>query len=149
MLSSHDHDPCGPIVVADDSEDDIYFLQRHLAELGVTAPVVVLRDGYETIEHLRSVARSGHGEPLPSILFLDLRMPRATGFSVLCWLREQPELADLKVVILSDSEDPCDVALAAELEADAFVAKQPDAEALSELLQRFAPAVLAPHHVPA
>lgn len=139
----------GAIVIADDNADDIFLLRRELDRLGINAPIVELADGHETIEFLRQYTSESHTDPVPQLLFLDLNMPRTTGFSVLCWLREQDALHGLRVVILSDSDDPGDVALATALEADAYVAKQPDVNGLAEILRRFAPAVLAPFHTAA
>ena len=41
-----------------------------------------------------------HTNPLPGLLLLDLKMPRLNGFDVLMWLRDQPRLASLPVVVL-------------------------------------------------
>lgn len=139
--------PCGPLVIADDNEDDVFLLRRKLHRIGVHTPIITVRDGFEAIEFLKQLC--DQRERLPALLLLDLKMPRATGFSVLCWLREQDVFDAMKVVILSDSEDPGDIALAAELEADAYLAKHPDAGALTELLRRFAPAVLTTQPVAA
>lgn len=132
----------GPIVVADDNEDDLFFFCRALTHIGAACPVVALHDGHQAIEYLKQVCSDRRPEGFPEILFLDLNMPRATGFSVLCWLREQELLRHVKVVILSDSSDPGDVALATALEADAYLPKFPSDEALVDLLRRFAPATL-------
>jgi CheY-like chemotaxis protein len=134
----------GAIVIVDDNADDLFFMRRNLEQLGITAPIVTLHDGHEAIEFLKRVCVDHRTDLYPEIVFLDLNMPRTTGFSVLCWLREQESLKDLKVVILSDSDDPGDVALATALDADAYVAKQPHAEGLTQILRRFAPALLAP-----
>jgi CheY-like chemotaxis protein len=134
----------GPIVIADDNIDDVFFLRRKLKELDVNAPIIVLRDGHETIEYLKQVCLDNRVDLFPEIIFLDLKMPRATGFSVLCWLREQESFQGLKVVILSDSDDPGDVALAIDLNADAYMAKQPNLADLADTLRKFAPAVLHP-----
>ena len=50
--------------------------------------------------------------PLPCLLLLDLKLPVKSGFEVLHWVRAQPEFHDLKVVILSGSEQSSDVTLA-------------------------------------
>lgn len=133
----------GPVVVADDNEDDLFFFRRALTHVGATCPVVALRDGHQTIEYLKQVCGERRPEGIPEILFLDLNMPRASGFSVLCWLREQEMLRHLKVVILSDSNDPGDIALATALEADAYLPKFPSEDVLVDLLRRFAPATLS------
>ena len=61
--------------------------------------------------------------PLPALLVLDLKMPRMDGFEVLRWIREQPELKVLRVLVLTASADMRDVNLAYELGANSFLVK--------------------------
>lgn len=148
MSPAHLHDSprriFGRIAIVDDNPDDIFILQRQLRRLGITCPIATFSDGHDAMSFLRHTAAENGRSSLPEILFLDINMPGATGFSVLCWLREQDALKSLKVVILSGTSDPGDVALATALTADAYVAKQASLESLSLLLQRFAPGLL-PH----
>ena len=134
----------GRIAIVDDNPDDIFILQRQLRRLGITCPIATFSDGHDAMAFLRQSAENNGRSSLPEILFLDINMPGATGFSVLCWLREQDALKNLKVVILSGTSDPGDVALATALTADAYVAKQASMEHLGGILQRFAPDLL-PH----
>lgn len=134
----------GRIAIVDDNPDDIFILQRQLRRLGISCPIATFSDGHDAMAFLRQTADSNGRTSLPEIVFLDIHMPGATGFSVLCWLREQDALKNLKVVILSGTSDPGDVALATALSADAYLAKQPSLDCLANLLQRFAPDLL-PH----
>lgn len=134
----------GRIAIVDDNPDDIFILQRQLRRLGITCPIATFSDGHDAMAFLRQTAENTDPAALPQILFLDINMPGATGFSVLCWVREQDALKNLKVVILSGTSDPGDVALATALTADAYVAKQPSMDHLVGILQRFAPDLL-PH----
>jgi CheY-like chemotaxis protein len=146
----------GRIAIIDDNPDDIFILQRQLRRLGITSPIATFSDGHDAMAFLRQTAERGGRGSLPEILFLDINMPGATGFSVLCWLREQDALKNLKVVILSGTSDPGDVALATALSADAYVPKQTSMDHLGGILCRFAPDLLpnragieAHHAVPA
>lgn len=134
----------GRIAIVDDNPDDIFILQRQLRRLGITCPIATFSDSHDAMEFLRHTAANAGRSALPEILFLDINMPGATGFSVLCWLREQEALKNLKVVILSGTSDPGDVALATALSANAYLAKQPSLEYLGTILNRFAPGLL-PH----
>lgn len=135
----------GRIAIVDDNPDDVFILQRQLRRLGITCPIATFSDGHDAMAFLRQTAAQNGRSSLPEILFLDIHMPGATGFSVLCWLREQEQLKNLKVVILSGTCDPGDVALATALTADAYIAKQASLDHLGRILQRFAPDLL-PHH---
>lgn len=137
----------GRIAIVDDNPDDIFILQRQLRRLGLTCPIATFSDGHDAMAFLRHTAEANGRSSLPAIVFLDINMPGATGFSVLCWLREQDALKNLKVVILSGTSDPGDVALATALTADAYVAKHASLECLGAVLHRFAPELL-PHDAP-
>jgi CheY-like chemotaxis protein len=134
----------GRIAIVDDNPDDIFILQRQLRRLGITCPIATFSDGHDAMAFLRQTAETTGRESLPELLFLDINMPGATGFSVLCWLREQEALKNLKVVILSGTSDPGDVALATALTADAYLAKQGSKDLLFGVLNRFAPDLLPP-----
>lgn len=131
-----------PIAIVDDEPDDVFFLQQQLRRIGVTCPIATFSDGHEAMNRLRHLAEKPGAPALPVVLFLDINMPGPTGFSVLCWLREQEQLKNLKVVMLSGSGDPGDVALATTLTADAYVAKHPSPSQLEKVITRLAPALL-------
>ena len=93
-------------------------------------PLQVVRDGEETIAYLSGEGKySNRAEyPLPDLLLLDLKMPRIDGFEVLKWIREQPGLSALRVVVLTSSEDIRDVNVAYRLGANSFMVKPMDFE---------------------
>ncbi len=134
----------GRIAIVDDNPDDVFFCQHQLRRIGVTCPICTFGDGLEAMTFFRQAAAVEDRGLLPEILFLDINMPGATGFSVLCWVREQEFLKFVKVVILSGSGDPGDVSLAGELSADAYVAKHPSPSKLAQLIARIAPGLIPP-----
>ena len=73
--------------------------------------------------------------PLPSLILLDLKMPRATGFEVLKWIRSHPELGQLPVVVLSGSELHEDVRRAYVGGANSYLVKPIGFEALVNLVR--------------
>jgi len=129
-------------LVAEDDENDVFFLQRAFQQAKVENPLHVVRDGQEAIDYL-----SGDGKfsdrnlyPLPQLFILDLKMPRKTGLEVLRWLQEQPELRCLPVLVLSSSAQRTDIETAYELGANAFVVKPASLEKrveLAKLIGRF------------
>ena len=138
--------PFGRIAIVDDDPEDVFFLQHQLRRIGVNCPICTFADGVEAMTFLRQTAATDNQSLLPDILFLDINMPGATGFSVLCWVREQDFLKTVKVVILSGSGDPGDVALAGELSADAYVTKHPSPSKLATVVARIAPGLVPPDH---
>ena len=88
----------------------------------------MVRDGEETIAYLKGEGQFANRAeyPLPELLLLDLAMPRKDGFEVLRWLRQQPGLSALRVVVLTSSDQMRDVNLAYKLGANSFLVKPID-----------------------
>jgi len=112
------------VLMADDSEDDRFFLRRAMDDCERFRPVAEVQDGAEAIAYLK-----GEGEfadrsrfAMPDLLLLDLKMPRATGFDVLEWLKTE-SFPDLKVAVLSGSVLDSDKEKCKRLGAHAFFTK--------------------------
>ncbi len=118
--------PDGPVVLlAEDSEDDVIIFRRTMSQASIDFPLFVAKDGEETIAYLKGAGRFRNRSefPMPDLLLLDLVMPEITGFEVLEWIREQPGLGSLPVVVLTSSETIHDVKLANQLGARSFLVK--------------------------
>src|ERR1043166_3670074 len=102
------------ILVAEDELNDVLFLQRAFAQAGVRAPVYFAKDGQEVMDYLQGNPPFDNPVefPLPNLLLLDLKLPHVSGFQVLEWLRQQPRLKRLLVVVFSISGDPRDMSRA-------------------------------------
>ena len=94
------------VLLAEDNEDDLFLSERVLKKAGI-GPVFHVADGREARDYL-----AGRGDyadrgkfPLPEVVLLDLKMPEFTGHEVLEWLRKEPELKDLKVFVLTSSDE--------------------------------------------
>jgi CheY-like chemotaxis protein len=127
------------ILLAEDSSDDELFFRRVLKSVGITNPVKSLRDGNQAIAYLNGegVYADRRLFPLPSALFVDLVMPRADGFQVLKWLKTQPALKDMLVIVLTHYNEGRLLRDAYAMGADSFLFKpftEPDMESL---LQHF------------
>ena len=113
------------MLFVDDDPDWIDLFRMALERAGVPDAVTGLRNGEEAIRYLRGEGpyanRAAH--PLPKLVLLDLRLPGMHGFEVLQWIRRQPKLARLPIVVITGMEAPDDVRRAHELGANAFLAK--------------------------
>jgi CheY-like chemotaxis protein len=123
------------VLVADDSEEDSFFIERALRKSTQFQVVSSVRNGEEAIAYL-----SGQGQyadrqlwPLPHVLLMDLKMPVLGGFLVLEWLQRRSFPA-LKVVILSGSSVASDIRKVRALGADAFYAKPAHHTGLSQVV---------------
>jgi len=134
-------DPVSVLYVEDD-EVDILLMRRAWQRTGMANPLHVVVDGREAQAYLSGAApyadRAVH--PMPGLVLLDLKLPRVTGLELLQWIREQPPIHALRVVILSSSSLPLDIRRATALGADAYWTKPWDPRELEEMvgtLKRF------------
>ena len=111
-------------LLAEDSEADVLFLKRAIEQTRTELPLVVVMDGQETIDYLsgQGVYSDRARYPMPSVLLLDLKMPRKSGLEVLEWMKEA-RLESPKVVVMTSSDQPGDVRRAYDLGAVAYIVK--------------------------
>lgn len=131
---SFDRSGPGPVLLIDDDDDAILLIQLLLRRAGITSPVNIATDGEQAVAYFRTWMRERSG-PRPQIVFLDLKLPRTTGFEVLKWIRSQPDLFDLPVMIMSSSNRPLDMDTACALGADFYCEKYPAHEELLALFE--------------
>ena len=130
------------ILLAEDEEDYVLLIQRAFAQAKIPNPLHVVWNGQEAISYLKGDGKYSNREeyPLPDLFLLDLKMPRVNGFEVLKWVREQPGLAPLRVLVLTSSDQIRDVNEAYKLGANSFLVKPMDFQdfaQLSRLIQEF------------
>jgi CheY-like chemotaxis protein len=128
-----------PILIVEDSEDHVFLLQLAFKKAGIESPIQEARSGREAISYLAGTGTfSDHVRfPLPAIVLLDLKMPDIDGFGVLRWIREQPGLKNLRVVMLTSSDLDQEVTLAHELGAKSFLTKPVDLDRLVDMMRAF------------
>lgn len=124
-----------PILHVEDSEEDVFLLQYAFRRAEITHPVQVASDGQEAVDYLSGAGKfSDRTEyPLPSLVLLDLKLPLKMGLEVLEWIREEPALEGLIVIILSSSIHEKDIHRAYALGANAFLVKPPDTGKLTDM----------------
>ncbi len=124
------------LLLVDDNEDDIFFTKQALREAKITNPVQTAADGQAAINYLNGTGKyENRGQfPLPGLMLLDLKMPGKSGFEVLQWLREQPELSTLIVIVLTTSRECSDIQRAYQLGANSYLQKPSDTRVLAEMM---------------
>src|SRR5207237_959020 len=113
-------------------ENDVFLMHRAFKKAEFQFPLREVHNGEDAISYLRGDGIYGNREeyPLPSMILLDLNMPKKNGFDVLAWIKTQPQFTGLTIVVTTASTRPEDVTLAYELGATAFLVKP---SALAEL----------------
>jgi len=125
------------ILLGEDREDDVVIIRRAFLQSRILNPLFVVKDGEEVISYLSGKGKySNRAEfPLPELLLLDLKMPKLDGFEVLRWVRQNPGLQALRVVVLTSSEEISDVNRAYQLGANSFLVKPVNFDRLIEISQ--------------
>lgn len=116
------------ILLAEDDPDDVRLISRLLkSNLAVPVNLQVVVDGEEAVKYLNRQApyddRLAH--PWPTIVFLDVKLPKKDGLEVLRWIRGNPKTQGLIVVMLTGSETPEDLRAAYDLHVNSFLRKSP------------------------
>lgn len=122
------------ILAVDDQQDDIELMKILLRKAGVTYPVEVYHRGEDMMESLTALMKKSVGAVLPLLCFLDVKMPHIDGHELLRWIRQQPQLDPVSVVMLSTSEHPKDIKDAARGGAQCYLAKYPQPAVLKRVL---------------
>ncbi len=125
------------VLLAEDSEDDAYFFQRAFRKAAINCSLVRACDGKAAIDLLRR--ESSENGFLPFLLFLDLKLPVMSGFEVLEWLRTWELGQQVKVIVLSGSNDQNDRSRAATLGAADYLVKPISADLLKARISRELP----------
>jgi CheY-like chemotaxis protein len=115
------------ILVADDDENDVFFLRRAFAKSGLLHTIIHVSDGQKAVQYLlgEGIYADRKGNPFPDLLLLDLKMPGTDGFDVLAMVRSLPQL-DLPIVVFSTSALMVDIQTAKKLGALDYMAKPVD-----------------------
>jgi CheY-like chemotaxis protein len=123
------------ILQVEDEQADVELLQVVFKRAGITNPVHVVTDGQMALDYLAGAGRFADRErhPLPCLVLLDLKLPKVDGLDVLEWLRHQPNLKRLVVVVLSSSVQRRDVERAYDLGANSYAQKPPELGRMVEM----------------
>ena len=127
----------GVILLAEDDPNDVLLIQRAFQRNHVANPVQVVRDGDEALAYLRGQAPFADRErhPLPVLMLMDLKMPRKSGLEVLEWVRQQPGLKRLPIIVLTSSNQSPDINRAYELGANSYLVKPAGFDSLLDLVK--------------
>lgn len=109
----------------DDDRNDAELFQAAARKANVSFSIHTVTDGEQAMAYLNG--RGAYSDrlryPRPALILLDLKMPRATGFEVLSWIRNHPEAGNLPVIIFSGSELQADIQQAYAEGADSYMVK--------------------------
>ncbi|RUR86559.1 response regulator [Chlorogloeopsis fritschii PCC 9212] len=125
------------ILLAEDSTSDLMLVERALSRLDSPVALYVVRNGEEAIAYLQGEREYANRQryPFPDLVMTNMKMPRITGMELLAWIRQQPELQPLPVVVMSSSNDPDEFERATELHVNSYFVKPLRLEDLVETVR--------------
>jgi len=118
IVNPSDH----PVLLAEDNPDDILITQRAWRKGLIKNELYVVKDGEEAIDFLY---RKGKylDAPRPSLMLLDLKMPKVDGFEVLKTMKGDDALKKMPIIVLTTSNRHEDVNRAYEMGCNAYIVK--------------------------
>lgn len=124
------------ILIVEDHEDDAKLLQLMLTNGGVVNPTRIALCAEEAVTYLTDLPPYSNRAlyPLPSVIFVDLKLPGIDGFEFLRWLRAREELKGAFIVVLSGAGDLISIQAAYALGANSFFIKPCRAADLENLV---------------
>jgi CheY-like chemotaxis protein len=123
-----------PVLVIDDSDDDMCLLRHTLTKAGVENPLVSFEDSIEARRYLQSAINPPNLALLPCIVFTDLKMPRLNGIELIAWARSNPHYNPVRFVMLSTSQNEHDQEASRQAGADDYLIKFPPPEVFASLI---------------
>jgi len=123
------------ILLVEDNLGDIKLITEALDETNVHPSIHCVRDGVEAMKYLRK-QNPFERVPTPSIVLLDLNLPRKDGRTVLTEIKSDPSLATTPVIILSGSDAPQDISACYALHANCYIVKPRDLFGMNETINK-------------
>ncbi|MEE9212178.1 MAG: response regulator [Phycisphaeraceae bacterium] len=113
------------MLVAEDDPDDRTIIQVVFQDTGVAQDIRFVDDGKELMDYLfhRGVYAEANNAPRPSLILLDLKMPKKDGYEALAEIRADPELRSIPVIVLTVSSREEDIVRSYELGANSYITK--------------------------
>jgi CheY-like chemotaxis protein len=125
------------VLLVEDDKNDALLFRNALKQSPVSVKMQVVSDGKEALRYLNGEGPFGNRKsyPLPGMVVLDLHVPNMSGLAVLRWIRQQPFLAGVPVVVFTGSDEGQSLTEAMQSGADTYLLKGHEMEGLLQLLQ--------------
>jgi CheY-like chemotaxis protein len=130
-----DDGPIQPIeiLLIEDDPGDVLLTTEAFQSSKVTNELRVISDGAEAIEHLRARADAG---TVPDLVLLDLNLPKVSGPEILEFIKSDPRLRRIPVVVLTTSAAEEDIVRTYDRHANAYVTKPVDVDRFLDVVRQ-------------
>jgi len=125
------------ILLVEDDPNDVLLIRKAIQQSLAGIPLAVVGNGEEGMRYLRGegVFADRTQYPFPEIVLLDLKMPLMNGFELLRWVRSQPNLKRLPVIIFTGSVQDSDSQMAFEHGANSYIVKPSEFNQMAEAVR--------------
>jgi len=128
-----------PVLLAEDDENDVLLIKRAFEKSRLVNSLQVACDGEVAVAYLsgEGIYRDRVRYPVPVAMLLDLKLPRKSGLEVLAWVKQQPGLKRMPIIILTSSREARDVQQAYDLGVNSYLVKPFTPREFTEMLNSF------------
>lgn len=124
------------ILLVEDNSGDVRLIEEAFKEVNSTNTLHIVTDGIEALDFLYQLG-DYEDFPQPDVILLDLNLPRKNGHEILSEVRDDDDLRNIPVIILTSSEAEEDIVKSYDLRANAYLTKPVNPEEFIETIQRF------------
>lgn len=130
------------VLLADDDTDDCYFFKKALKEIAVSSYLDIVHDGEQLMSYLLK-----NSEHLPTVLFIDINMPRKNGLECLSEIKQNKKLKDIPIVMFSTSNSLDTINMLFRCGAHIYIHKPSDFEQLKQVIHHAIPIATDETHI--
>jgi CheY-like chemotaxis protein len=123
------------VLLVEDDPGDVLLIEEAFADNKVHNRLHTVADGVEAVAFLRGEGEYA-GAPRPDLVLLDLNLPRKDGREVLAEIKEDEDLRQIPVVVLTTSKAEEDVLRSYKLHANAYVTKPVDFDRFIDVVRQ-------------
>lgn len=125
------------ILMVEDNPSDVKLTRRALDQSRITNQLIVAEDGVEALDYLFATGASSGRDvaDLPSLVLLDLKLPKLDGLEVLRRIRADVRTRRLPVVVLTSSQAEQDIIASYDLGANSYIRKPVDFNQFAEAVR--------------
>ena len=132
--------PAGVVLVVEDDQNDRLLIAHAFHKSAPNVHLHVSKDSFDAEDYLLGNGSYGDRDvhALPRLILLDLKLPRRSGLDFLGWIKRRPELSGIPVIVLSSSQEACDLDRAYELGAKSYLVKSVELKELMKVAEGIA-----------
>ena len=134
---SHIQDPSKQVILlVEDDPNDQFLIKRAINKGNIVNPIRSVDDGEKAIQYLSGEGNFSNREeyPLPILILLDLKLPKKSGLEVLEFVKTQPMIKRIPIIVLTSSKDSSDVNKAYELGVNSYLVKPVKFDKMVEIM---------------